>query len=54
MTSKQPKPVENMTMSGKDFDRIMSKVLQVKPCDPKAQQKVIKVKPARKHQTSKK
>lgn len=48
MTAKQPKPVEDLAMSGKDFDRIMSQVLQVKPSEAKAPKKAVKAKPVRK------
>lgn len=54
MTAKQPKTVEDLSMSGKDFDRIMSRVLQVKPSEAKAPKKPVKAKSVRQKRAPKK
>jgi hypothetical protein len=52
MNAAQKKPIEELRMSGAEFDRIMGHALQVKPEPPKAKSK--KTKSAAKKKTAKK
>ncbi len=44
MKAGQPKPVEEFRMSGKEFDRIMGRALQVKPEAQKPKRKTARKK----------
>ena len=54
MTAAKAKPADELRMSGKEFDRIMSLALQVKPEDTQKPKRAMKIKAARKKRSARK
>ena len=54
MKAGQPKPADEMRMSGKEFDRIMGRALRAKPEDAKKLKRSAKTKTARKKMAARK
>lgn len=54
MNAEQPKPADELRMSGKEFDRIMGQALRVKPKDAKKPKRSAKKKPASKKRSARK
>ncbi|MGH6847791.1 MAG: hypothetical protein ACREC0_10225 [Methylocella sp.] len=54
MKAEQPKPADELRMSGKEFDRIMGHALRVKPEDAKKLKRATKTKTARKKRAARK
>lgn len=52
MKAGQPKPADELRMSGKEFDRIMGKALQVKPENTKKPKRSSKPKTAPKRRAA--
>jgi hypothetical protein len=50
----QPRPADELRMSGKEFDRIMGQALRVKPEKSKKPELVAKVKAPRKKRSARK
>jgi hypothetical protein len=54
MKAGQPRPGDELRMSGKEFDRIMGQALRVKPEKAQKQERITKIKAPRKKRGARK